>query len=280
MSATSLAPGVIRNSAADAALRAALRLWFLAAVTGQWVFAIYVSAFYGGAASRGEWLTWNKVLTHGYEAGNTIGNATVAAHLLFAAIITISGPLQLVSAVRERFPAFHRWNGRSYLLAASVMGVSGLYLALSGRKVAGNGSVSITINAILILVFAVAAAHFAIARDFKTHRRWAIRLFLVVSGVWFFRVGLMFWLIVNGGPAGFNAHAFKGPFLTFMGFAQYLVPLTVFESYLLTQRSAGARGRIAMTAGLLALTAMMAVGIFGAISGMWLPVLRGGDSSV
>jgi tetratricopeptide (TPR) repeat protein len=156
------------------------------------------------------------------------------------------------------------------------MGASGLYLILSGRKVVGNVTdhVAVGINAVLIMACAVMAWRYAVARDFSTHRRWALRLFLVVGGVWFFRVGLMFWLFLNKGPVGFDPATFQGPFITFLSFAQYLLPLAVLELYLRTQDRAGALRRIAMAAGLFALTVAMSVGIFGTTMGMWLPRIK------
>ena len=62
-----------------------------------------------------------------------------------------------------------------------------------------------------------------------------------------------------------------GPFLTFLGFAQYLLPLAVLEIYLRTHDRAGAQGRLAMATGLLLLTIAMGIGIFAAFMGMWLP---------
>ena len=83
----------------------------------------------------------------------------------------------------------------------------------------------------------------------------------------------MFWLFINNGPVGFDPETFQGPFLTFLGFAQYLLPLAILELYLRTQNRAGAPGRFAMTAGLLVVTVAMGVGIFVATMGMWLPRL-------
>jgi len=73
---------------------------------------------------------------------------------------------------------------------------------------------------------------------------------------------------------GFNAATFSGPFLTFMSFGQYLVPLAVLEIYLRTQERAGAPGRLATAAGLFVLTVAMGVGIFAATMGMWLPRIK------
>ena len=98
------------------------------------------------------------------------------------------------------------------------------------------------------MVFATLALRYALARDFKTHRRWALRLFMVVNGVWFFRVGLMFWIAVNQGPVGFDPKTFRGPFLSFWAFADYLLPLAILELYLRTKDRAGTRGQFAMAA--------------------------------
>ncbi|MFZ8531235.1 hypothetical protein ACO1NH_13755, partial [Staphylococcus aureus] len=61
-----------------------------------------------------------------------------------------------------------------------------------------------SLNALLIVGFAILAWQAARTRDFPAHRRWALRLFLAVNGVWFFRVGLMLWLLVWRRPMGFD----------------------------------------------------------------------------
>jgi tetratricopeptide (TPR) repeat protein len=108
----------------------------------------------------------------------------------------------------------------------------------------------------------------------KAHRHWALRLFLVVGGVWFFRVGLMFWLLLNKGPVGFDPDAFRGPFLSFLSFVQYLLPLAVLEIYLCTRERGGTLGRLAMSAGLFVLTIARGTGIFAATVGMCLPPIK------
>ncbi|MEO8057756.1 MAG: DUF2306 domain-containing protein [Burkholderiales bacterium] len=272
---TPLRPATRLDSVANAALTAAARFWFVVAVVGQWLFACYVTAVYGGAALRGDWEAWNKILPRGLMAGDPFGNVTLAVHLLLAAVITVGGPLQLVPHIRTYAPSFHRWNGRLYVLTAFTMSASGLYMLLT-RGTVGDVSqhTAIGLNAALIMLCAALAWRNALAREFAAHRRWALRLFLAVSGVWFFRVGLMLWLVVNRRPAGFDPATFQGPFLTFLAFAQFLLPLAVLELYLRARDRAGVQGRIAMAAALSVLTVAMAVGIVGAVMGMWLPRLR------
>lgn len=259
---------------ATRALNIAAASWFVVAVLGQLMFVAYVIGFFGRAAVRGEFETWNNVLPHGFVAGDTAGNLVVALHLLFAVVITVGGALQLTPMVRRLAPAFHRWNGRVYLFSAVLMSVGGLVMVWT-RGTVGDLSqhISISINAVLILVCAGMALRFALARRFDVHRRWAMRLFLVVSGVWFFRIGLMFWIVVNQGPVGFDQATFTGPFLTALAFSQYLVPLAVLELYFRAQRSRASGVRFAMAAGLAVLTLMTTTGVAAAAMFMWLPRL-------
>lgn len=134
------------------------------------------------------------------------------------------------------------------------------------RGTAGDLSqhIGINLNAFVIVLCVVMAVRHARQRRFALHRRWAMRLFLAASGVWFFRVGLMFWLLVNGGPAGFDPRTFVGPFLTFLAFAQYLLPLAILELYFHAQDRGGAATRYTVAAAIFLLTVATGVGIFGA----------------
>ncbi len=248
------------------------KMWFVVTVLGQWIFASYVAIFYGGASLDGEFAKWNKVMPHGYIAGDTIGNIAVGVHLLLALVVLIGGPFQLIPQIRKSAPKFHRINGRMYILTALILSVGGLFMVWT-RGVAGGeiGKYSISLNAILIIVFASLAVYFAIKRDIKTHRRWAIRLFIVMGGVWFFRIGLMLWLMIHQAPVGFDPKTFEGPFLTFLGFAQYLIPLAVAQLYFKACESNNNSNKIIMSVALILLTLAMAGGIFSASMGMWLP---------
>lgn len=261
---------------AASALRASAAFWFGTAVLGQLLFAGYVAGFYGRTAAQGRPQAWNEVLPHGYVAGDTFFNLVLALHLLFAMAILLGGTLQLIPQIRRSAPAFHRWNGRAYLLLTAMMSVGGLILVWVRGGVVGDLSqhLAISLNALLILGFAGIAWRQARARRFDAHRRWALRLFLAVSGVWFFRVGLMFWIAVNQGPIGFDSKTFTGPVLTFLAFAQYLLPLGVLQLYFHAQQGRNPRGQLAMAAGLGTLTLLMMVGIAAATAFMWMPQMQ------
>ena len=277
MSTVVLSAGVNVNSIADNALRAAARLWFFVAVIGQMMLAAYVAWFYGGTALRGQVEGWNGVLSRGYIRGDASGNLAVIVHLLAAVILTVGGAILLIPQVRDRVPAFHRWTGRVYLVTAVAASLSGLYMTwIRGTRGDVSQHVGGSLNAILIILCAAFALRSALTRRFAAHRRWVLRLFMVVSGAWFYRVGLFLWLLLNHGPVGFDLETFQGPALTFLSFANSLVPLAVLELYLRAQAPSGAPGRLAMAAALFVLTVAMGIGIFGATIGMWLPIIRTG----
>jgi hypothetical protein len=256
----------------DNALAISAKAWFAVVLAGQMVFAWYLLAFYGGAAVQGNMLAWNKVITNGHVPGATANNATVSLHLLFAFLITVSGALQLLPQLRQRFPLFHRWNGRAYLVAAVVMAFGGLAMLWARTKPETLvRDIGISVDAVLIVVCAAMALRHALARRFDLHRRWALRLFLAVSAVWFFRVMLMFWIALWGRPVGFDGNTFQGPFLDFLSFAQYLVPLALLELYFRAQSSPHLAARSAMAAGLAVLTVATGAGIAVAAMALWLP---------
>ena len=99
-----------------------------------------------------------------------------------------------------------------------------------------------------------------------------MRLFMVVSAVWFFRIGMMFWFMTTGG-IGIDVETFTGPFITFIYFGQMFVPLLFLEIYFRAQDSQSAVQKIASTLLVLFATGVTAIGSFAATMGMWLPRL-------
>jgi uncharacterized membrane protein len=250
--------------------------WFTAALIGQWTFLYYIVAFYGSSALSGDFATWKKnhMLITGYVPGDTVGNLVFLAHALTAATIAFGGVIQMIPWIRSHAPAIHRWNGRVFLSAALSISLAGLYLVWVRHSSTDTyGSVAITGNAALIIASATLAWRAARAGDFDSHRRWALRTFLVANGQWFFRLGVFAWIIVNRGPVGIGEH-FDGPFIRFWEPGCYLVPLAVLELYLRAKDGAGSpRARLLFSGGLVALTLLMSVGIAGTYLIIFQPVL-------
>lgn len=256
-------------------LQASMRTWAAVVVAGQLVFAVYVAAFYGRRALAGQPERWNDVLPRGWDPTEPLANAVLAAHLLLAVVIVLAGALQLVPWLRRAVPVVHRVSGRAYLLAATVLALGGLFLVWVRGGAAGDLSqhLAISVNALLVLGCAAQAWRAARVRDLARHRRWALRLFVSASGVWFFRVGLMAWLGWHRAPVGFDPKTFSGPFLTVLAWGVYaLGPLLVLEAVLRAQAGTP-RQRQAAAVLLAAVTAVTAFGVVVATLGMWGPRL-------
>jgi uncharacterized membrane protein len=264
------------DSIAEKALKMATRLWIVVVVIGQLMFSFEVASFYGMAVVHGTTpQAWSNHITHGYVPGDGMGNFAVSMHLLSAVIIILAGMIQLVPQIRERAPAFHRWNGRLYVIAAFTVSLAGLYMTWVRGSVGDlSQHLGQSLNGLLIMICAAMALRYAVARDFTTHRRWALRLYLVVSASLFIRAGIFLSLFLNHGPFGFDPATFSGPFLTFITFAQYMVPLTILELYFLAKERGKALGRLAMASGLVVAAVALGAGLFAVTVGVWMPALK------
>ncbi len=254
-------------------LHNAAAAWLIGAVLGQLIFAYYIASFYGTHALNNDFEKWNEILPHGYQKGKIFDNTIMLLHLLFAAIIMISAPFQFSPFIRSRFRTFHRWNGRLYVFAAFLLSIGGVVIVLRKGTVTGLvGDIGISINALLIMIFAFFAVMRARQKQFKEHSRWALRLYLAVCGVWFFRILLMLWLMAFG-PLGIDLEYFRGPLISILGFAQYLLPLSILEFYFSSRQSERSGPKLIMIAALLFCTLVTLGGIFAASTGMWIPRL-------
>lgn len=260
--------------ASQRALRWAGVAWFTVAAIGQTAFIYFILAYYGPRTFSGQFERWNdKGLITGHVAGDEAGNAVFAAHVLLASVVTLGGLMQLIPALRSRWPKLHRWTGRSFLVIACFLALSGIWLVVvRGTYLSPISAVAILVNGALILMFATLAWREALKRRFETHRLWAMRTFMVVSGVWFLRVGIMGWILVNQGPAGMNK-TMSGPADMVMTFGSYMIPLAVLELYFTAQRSRRPGLKILMTTVVALATLFTAAGVFGTITLMWLPEL-------
>jgi len=272
MSTPSSSPTLL--SAGSIALRWASVLWFVVAALGQAAFIGFILAFYGVRTAAGEFPHWNdKPLIDGYIRGDDLGNVVFAAHVLLASVVTLCGLLQLVPALRRKWPRLHRWTGRTFLVVAIFMALSGVWLTVvRGTYLSVISAVAILLDGLLILIFAGLAWRDALKRRFAQHRLWALRTFMAVSGVWFLRVGLMGWVVVNGRPVGMTK-TLSGPADIVLTFGSYLIPLALLELHGAAERGAHGGAKITVAALVAAASVFMAIGVFGAIAFMWAPYL-------
>ncbi len=244
--------------------------WFLTTLLGQWIFAGYVAVYHGSLIFQMGLEGMNEThMPNGYIPGDTIGNVGLAIHLITAVVVIGGGPLQLIPQIRSKFPEFHRWLGRSYMVFVLFGATVGFYLTWS-RPRPSFGSVfqdiAISIEALLIIFFTIMAFRYAITRQITPHRRWALRLFITASGVWFLRIGYKTWFFLQD-IIGFSVDNF----FDYWSFASFLIPLAILELYLRTKDRNKGSEQFKMSILLFIVTIFMAMGIFLATKEMWLP---------
>lgn len=248
------------------------RFWFVVTYFGQLFFAYYILMLYWRSTALGHFEKWNTANPHFYIKGDITGNLIFGLHVALAAVITILGPLQLVTEIKNRVPRLHRISGRIYIFSAFLISIAGLYLTWVKGSVGGLFSaIGITINALIIIVSAYFTIRYAMQRNIKLHNQWAVHLLLAMSGVWLFRVFFMLWMIIHRAPVGFDPGTFTGPFLNALAIFVYILPQAIVALYFKAKFSGSPYKKWAFSLLLLLITIGIAIGSLGAIRGMWLP---------
>lgn len=104
-------------------------------------------------------------------------------HVLPGLAFMILGPLQLTPAIRDRFPVFHRWSGRVFLLASGCIAVTAIILGVL-RPFGGplETAATFVFTAVFVVSLGMAFRHVR-RREYAAHREWMIRGFAVGLGV-------------------------------------------------------------------------------------------------
>lgn len=211
-------------------------------------------------------------MIHGIIEGDMVGNIALIVHIFLAFVITVCGPLQFLPRLRSKGSKFHKWNGRIYIFTAILISAGALFMVFNRPATIGGefGRIATSINGILIIGFGIMAWRTGMKRQFEEHRRWAIRTFIVVSGVWFFRIGFGTWFLITGFTAPGVASDLTGWFDRFLYFASYLVPLVIAEAYIRTKDSTSKRHKKLLTIFLYALCPLLLGGTLITAKFFWL----------
>jgi hypothetical protein len=199
------------------------------------LFGLYILAFYAAALYEGDMARRNNVLPRLYEADTPAATFGIGLHFATGGIILALGCIQLIGAVRDRYPALHRWIGRVYVTAALLAAVGGLtFIAVKGTIGGTVMDIGFTIYGLLMLVCAVETFRHAVARRLDQHRAWALRLFALAIGSWLYRMDYGFWLLLTDGLG--HTNDFRGPFDMVMAFFFYVPNLMVAEAFIRARR--------------------------------------------
>lgn len=184
------------------ARRGAWRPWAGAAALAAAVllalpFALYAARF--GASGLTTDLSGETYL---HTAADWRPNLGIFAHMLTGAALTLLAPLQLLPAVRRRWPALHRASGYALAALALVTALGGLaFIALRGTIGGPPMDAAFAAYGALLLLAAWEAPRHARRRDWARHRRWALRLAVLALGSWLYRLHYALWHVATGGLA-------------------------------------------------------------------------------
>lgn len=260
----------------DAITDTAFRWSGTALVCTVWIsatlFGLYIVAFYLGALADGQVATWNQNLSGLYEPRAPAATSALGLHFLAGGIILILGCIQLISRVRARWPALHRWLGRIYLSAALLAGVGGLTFIIAVGTIGGRiMDLGFGLYGALVVLAAVQTYRYARARSLDLHRAWALRLFALAIGSWLYRMDYGFWLLLGAGRG--HTHDFHGPFDHVMAFFFYLPNLAIAEAFIRARSAASPRIRLAAASLFAGATGFLLLGTYYFTKLYWGPAI-------
>lgn len=99
-------------------------------------------------------------------------------HMTWGAICMLLGPLQFIPSLRQKYPAIHRWSGRTYVVTGLLSGVFGLvFIGLKGGLLVGGYNMGLAFTSAGLCFGYCALKLYLEARagNFVAHRNWAIR---------------------------------------------------------------------------------------------------------
>ena len=208
-------------------------------VTMVWVsaglFGLYILAFYAAPLAGGNLDKWNDLLPNLYREGDTAATSGIGLHFAAGGIILILGSIQLIDAVRNSYPAFHRWVGRVYVVACLLAAVGGLTFIFVKGTIGGTVmDIGFGLYGVLMFIAGIQTYRHAAARSIDLHRVWALRLYALAIGSWLYRMDYGFWFSFTD-RLGHTEH-FTGLFDRVMAFFFYLPNLLVVELFVRSQK--------------------------------------------
>jgi len=214
---------------------ASTRWMGLLLVSTVWVsaglFALYILAFYVSALSAGKLERWNNILKGLYDQGYATATTGMGLHLMAGAVILLLGSIQLIASIRTRYPAFHRWVGKIYLVSSLFAALGGLVFIIVKGTIGGLVmNIGFALYGVLMLVAVVQTYRHAVAGTMEEHRAWALRLYALAIGSWLYRMDYGFWFQLTNRLG--HLHNFEGPFDRVMPFFFYIPNLLVAQIFI------------------------------------------------
>jgi uncharacterized membrane protein len=111
---------------------------------------------------------------------NAYADPFLILHVISGVIALLVGPLQFARRIRNRWPAFHRATGLTYVATCAIGAPTGFVLAL-GSTAGPIASAGFGTQALLLPVFTWLGWRAAVERRFGSHREWMLRSYALIA---------------------------------------------------------------------------------------------------
>ncbi|MBB6112409.1 Predicted membrane protein [Mucilaginibacter lappiensis] len=113
----------------------------------------------------------------------------ILVHIIPGLIFVLVGPFQFIQKIRTRYPRWHRFSGRLFLICGVVIGVTALIMSFAVPAIGGVNQAAATVLFSVFFLYALFKI-FQQVRQHKLpqHREWAIRVYAVGMAITTIRI--------------------------------------------------------------------------------------------
>jgi len=111
---------------------------------------------------------------------NAFADPFLVVHVAGGVLALLTGPLQFVRRIRTRWPSFHRYTGRAYVVGCAITAPTGVVLAL-GSVAGPMVNIGFAIPGLLCGLFTWLGWRAAVERRFQDHADWMLRSYAMIG---------------------------------------------------------------------------------------------------
>ncbi|MFK7980663.1 MAG: DUF2306 domain-containing protein [Saprospiraceae bacterium] len=157
----------------------------------------------------------------------------------------------------------HRIIGYIFTVAAILTSFGGfIYVGIHGTTGGTPMNIAFSLYGVFLLIATYQTIQFARQKAILKHNEWALRLFILAMGSWFYRVCYGFYFTLDPSGSG-HQNDFHGLFDLVMNFGFFIPPLVLLELYFYLNK----RGKFKVHPIISSLTVLLFSGIL--IIGTW-----------
>jgi len=171
----------------------------------------------------------------------------ILMHFVGGSVLTMVGPVQLLAVVRKKWAFVHHWLGYIIMVASFVAGIGGCSFILLASCVGGrNMDIAFFGYGLSLIICTFPTWYYAPSRHHPSsplylalHREWALRLFTLSWGSFFYRVQYYLVITLNNYFIPTSTEEYLRPLDIFFTWSFYVIPLLLTEIHIRNTRNTG-----------------------------------------